>query len=53
MQTIKLQKTTESGVPFLTVNDIAQNDPLDFSKASFVAEKEYYDFIKKVKPEKK
>ena len=45
-------KTTESGVPFLTVNDIAQNDPLDFSKASFVAEKEYYDFIKKVKPEK-
>ena len=48
----KVPKKTKFGVPFLTVNDIARNEKIDFSKCSFVSEADYLEFIKKIKPEK-
>jgi len=43
---------TKEGVPFLTINNVVENERIDFSNTEFVSQKDYLDFIKKVKPGK-
>lgn len=43
---------TATGIPFLTINNIVENEIIDFSKTDYVSEEEYQIFIKKIKPVK-
>jgi type I restriction enzyme S subunit len=50
--THKTPKYTESGIPFLRINDI-KNDKVDLAKCKYISAKEHSELIKRCQPKKR